>query len=92
MNSSSLPVMIKSDKQYKITGSVVIDGKTYELEYKDGIYVGMGAKEITFASKDASNPAKFYINSTPAHKTYPTVKITLNGEDGDGVIDALDNE
>ncbi|MBQ9732024.1 MAG: hypothetical protein IJV97_02925 [Alphaproteobacteria bacterium] len=31
MNSSSLPVMIKSDKQYKITGSVVIDGKTFYL-------------------------------------------------------------
>lgn len=71
-------------------GVMVIDGKTYELEYKDGIYVGMGAKEITFASKDASNPAKFYINSTPAHKTYPTVKITLNGEEGDGVIRVKD--
>ena len=36
----------------------------------------MGTKEIEFASVDAENPAKFYINSSPAHKSYPTVKIT----------------
>jgi 4-deoxy-L-threo-5-hexosulose-uronate ketol-isomerase len=36
----------------------------------------MGTKDIVFASNDKKNPAKFYINSSPAHKTYPTVKIT----------------
>ena len=39
------------------------------------MYIGMGAKEIKFASDDAANPAKFYFNSAPAHKTYPTVFI-----------------
>ena len=57
-------------------GTVVLDGKEYELNFKDGIYVGMGTKEIVFKSDDKSNPAKFYINSCPAHKTYPTVYIT----------------
>ena len=35
----------------------------------------MGSKEIKFKSEDSSKPAKFYFNSTPAHKTYPTVFI-----------------
>lgn len=56
-------------------GTVTVDGKAYEFEYKDGIYIGMGSKDITFASADPKNPAKFYFNSAPAHKTYPTVFI-----------------
>ena len=57
-------------------GTVILDGKEYELNFKDGIYIGMGTKEIVFRSDDKSKPAKFYINSCPAHKTYPTVYIT----------------
>ena len=56
-------------------GTITIDGKVYELENKYGIYIGMGSKDIVFSSADSSNPAKFYINSAPAHKTYPTVLI-----------------
>ncbi len=56
-------------------GTVTIDGTVYELENKYGIYIGMGSKDIVFNSADTSNPAKFYINSAPAHKTYPTVLI-----------------
>ncbi|HHU73071.1 MAG TPA: 5-dehydro-4-deoxy-D-glucuronate isomerase [Clostridiales bacterium] len=56
-------------------GIIEIDGTDYELEYKDGIYVGMGAKKIIFKSLDKEKPAKFYINSAPAHTSYPTVYI-----------------
>ncbi|HDK26156.1 MAG TPA: 5-dehydro-4-deoxy-D-glucuronate isomerase, partial [Candidatus Atribacteria bacterium] len=56
-------------------GKVVIDGEKYSLEPKDGLYIGMGTKDIVFTSDDASTPAKFYFNSAPAHKTYPIVKI-----------------
>ena len=57
-------------------GVITLDGTEYELDYKDGMYIGMGTKEISFRSADAEKPAKFYINSSPAHKTYPTVFIT----------------
>jgi 4-deoxy-L-threo-5-hexosulose-uronate ketol-isomerase len=57
-------------------GTVVLDGKEYALDKYEGLYIGMGTKEITFASADNKNPAKFYINCAPATKTYPTVKIT----------------
>jgi len=59
-------------------GKVVIDGEKYNLEPKDGLYIGMGTKDIIFTSDDASAPAKFYFNSAPAHKTYPIVKITAS--------------
>lgn len=56
-------------------GKVKVDGTEYILEYKDGMYIGMGSKEIEFVSDDENNPAKFYFNSAPAHTTYPTVLI-----------------
>lgn len=56
-------------------GRIKIDGNEYALDFKDGIYIGMGAKEICFTSEDSSVPAKFYFNSAPAHTAYPTVLI-----------------
>lgn len=56
-------------------GTMTLDGVKYDFDYRDGIYIGMGTKEVIFESADAANPAKFYFNSAPAHKTYPTVFI-----------------
>ena len=58
-------------------GKVVIDGTEYEVKSREGLYIGMGSKELVFTSENEKNPAKFYINSSPAHKTYPTVMINL---------------
>ena len=67
-------------------GVITIDGRDYEVEYKQGMYIGMGKRDITFASKDASDPAKFYINSAPAHATYPTVLIKREGTPSEDVV------
>ncbi len=67
-------------------GVITIDGKEYNVAYKEGMYIGMGAKDISFASVDAANPAKFYLNSAPAHKSYPTVLIKPEGTPEEGVV------
>ena len=58
-------------------GIITIDGVEYNMNPRDGIYIGRGNKEIKFKSTDKENPAKFYISSCPAHKEYPTVKIDI---------------
>ncbi|MDR4931083.1 5-dehydro-4-deoxy-D-glucuronate isomerase [Segatella bryantii] len=58
-------------------GIVTVDGKKYELGFQEALYVGKGAKEIIVASKNAAEPAKFYLNSACAHVIYPTKKVTL---------------
>jgi len=59
-------------------GFVTVDGVKYELNTRDGLYVGMGSRQLLFESEDRDKPAKFYINSTPAHKAYPTEKIDIS--------------
>ena len=39
---------------------------------------GMGAQTLSFESESPEDPAKFYINTCPAHRTYPTVKIDID--------------
>ena len=58
-------------------GTIEVDGEKYDLNSRDGIYVGMGNQEIIFSSADSKNPAKFYLNSAPAHKKYPNKKINI---------------
>ena len=58
-------------------GTVSIGSESVELVYKDGLYLGMGQKNIVFNSLDAANPAKFYFNCAPAHTNYPISKVTF---------------
>jgi len=58
-------------------GIITIDGVKYEMNPRDGIYIGMGNKDITFESVDENAPAKFYVSSCPAHTSYPIVKIDI---------------
>ena len=67
-------------------GTITLDGKVYHVGHKEGMYIGMGTKDISFASDDAATPAKFYLNSAPAHKEYPTVLIKPEGTPEDGVV------
>ena len=57
-------------------GRVLLDGKVQDLANGDGLYVGMGVKAVSFESDNPADPAKFYLISSPAHATYPTVRIT----------------
>ncbi|MTI59012.1 MAG: 5-dehydro-4-deoxy-D-glucuronate isomerase [Firmicutes bacterium] len=58
-------------------GTVLLDGKEYRLNSRDGLYIGKGIQKVLFASDVPDNPAKFYFNSAPAHKKYPIVKINI---------------
>lgn len=57
-------------------GTVTVDGTAYELQFKEALYIGRGSKEVSFSSADKDSPAKFYINSAPAHHAYPTKKVS----------------
>ena len=59
------------------SGVIMADGVRYQLGYKDCLYITMGTKEVTFASDDAGNPARFYMVSAPAHCAYETKLITI---------------
>ncbi len=58
-------------------GTISIDGETYVMENRDGLYIGKGAKEIVFSSETATKPAAFYLLSFPAHQAYPTKQARL---------------
>ena len=58
-------------------GIITVDGTEYVMEPRDGIFIGQGNKDVTFAAIDKANPPKFYMSSCPAHKSYPTVKIDI---------------
>ncbi len=58
------------------SGTVKVGDEEFHLDYKEALYIGRGDRNVTFQSDDAAKPAKFYINSTTAHKEYPCRKIT----------------
>lgn len=60
------------------SGKVTVDGTVYELGCKDCLYITKGAKEVVFSSDDATNPAKFYMVSAPAHTSYETRLIKIS--------------
>ena len=57
-------------------GVVKVGNESFDLDYKEALYVGSGERDVVFESKDAANPAKFYFNSTTAHRNYPDKKVT----------------
>ncbi len=67
-------------------GTITVDGKEYKVGHKEAMYLSRGVKDVVFASDDASKPAHFYINSTPAHCEKKTVLIKLEGEPSDDVV------
>jgi 4-deoxy-L-threo-5-hexosulose-uronate ketol-isomerase len=72
-------------------GTITVDGTTYDVGHGSCLYVGRGAREVTFASTDVdgAGPARFYLVSAPAHTAYPTTFVEAGTgnvrELGDGV-------
>ena len=58
-------------------GKITVDGTVYELGYKDCLYITMDAKEVLFSSDDPEKPAKFYMVSAPAYRSYETRLLKL---------------
>jgi len=58
-------------------GRVRAGESTFDLDFKEALYLGSGDREIFFESIDKEHPALFYFNSTPAHRNYPDRKVTV---------------
>ena len=58
-------------------GVVIVDGIEYQLKNKEALYVGANNKSVVFSSVSSEAPAKFYLNSAPAHKQFPIKKVSL---------------
>ncbi|ASY72759.1 5-keto-4-deoxyuronate isomerase [Sinorhizobium fredii USDA 205] len=56
-------------------GIVRADDAVFEVGFQDALYLGMGTRNISFESADPAAPAKFYINSAPAHAAFPARHI-----------------
>jgi 4-deoxy-L-threo-5-hexosulose-uronate ketol-isomerase len=59
------------------SGTITADGTEYKMKKGDGIYIGKGTKDVTFAASSKADAPKFYMCSAPAHMTYPTVFIPI---------------
>jgi 4-deoxy-L-threo-5-hexosulose-uronate ketol-isomerase len=53
-------------------GVITVDGVAHALAPRDALYLGRGARAVSFASDSAAAPAKFLLLSYPAHAAHPT--------------------
>jgi len=60
------------------TGTVHADGKSYQLDNLDLIYIGRGCADIRFESESKDALAVFYLLSYPAHASYPVALVKKN--------------
>lgn len=57
-------------------GIVTADGKKYELDKLDCLYLGKGTMKVSFSSSGKKEAALFYLLSAPAHHKYANRKMT----------------
>ena len=61
-----------------VGGDAVINanGNSYNVGFKEALYLGKDSINVSFSSVDPGKPAKLYLNSAPAHHAYPARKVT----------------
>ena len=55
------------------SGTVTVDGTEYELAYMGALYIGRGAREITFAAATADT--RFFLSSAVSETAHPTTHV-----------------
>ncbi len=60
------------------SGKITVDGKIFAMKPRDGLYIPMGSKEVSFERDSKDNPARYYLASTPAHARFDLVKISID--------------
>ena len=58
-------------------GFIEADGVKYDLGFEDCLYITKETKDVKFGSKDAFNPARFYLVSAPAHRVCKTTFLSF---------------
>lgn len=58
------------------SGYIMVGKEKFKLNFKEALYIGRGDREVVFGSDNAEEPARFYFNSTTAHKEYPCRVVT----------------
>jgi 4-deoxy-L-threo-5-hexosulose-uronate ketol-isomerase len=54
---------------------ITVDAVNHHLKHKEALYIGKGAREVIF-HPSSTGPAYLYFNSAPAHRAFPTKKVT----------------
>jgi 4-deoxy-L-threo-5-hexosulose-uronate ketol-isomerase len=60
------------------SGKITVDGETFDMKPRDGLYIPMGSKEVSFSTDSEDQPARYYLASTPAHARFDMVKISID--------------
>lgn len=63
-------------------GTITVDGKVYKVGFKEAMYIGMGSRDIVFASEDAASPANppsiwCYCNSSVFKHPQATIHFSM---------------
>lgn len=69
-------------------GKIIVDGAEYSLGKLDCLYIGKGKQSVAFSTINPSDPAVFYILSTPAHAEYP-IQFVSNKDAENAVLGSL---
>src|SRR5262249_40409230 len=59
-------------------GRITVDGREFAMATHDALSLGRGAREVFFASDSVAQPARYWLQSYPAHAAHPTKHIVFS--------------